>query len=197
MGGDSFVCKSKERIYAIYNAMMARCNNPNTPNYFRYGGRGISVCDEWENDYYAFKKWAYESGYDETAPRGMCTLDRIDGDGNYEPSNCRWVNMKVQNNNQHPAYTFMPKPKNMSRGRKPTLWEIDGETKPAYEWCKEYGVSIQFATYRVKNKGMSPKEALTSPKANQGRGRKWYITGIPKNRSHIKKREKMLRKGAG
>ena len=188
MDNKGTVCKSSERIYTIYNAMMSRCYNPNVPHYFRYGGRGISVCDEWRNNYYSFREWAYESGYDENAPRGKCTIDRIDDDGNYCPENCRWVDMKVQNNNQHPAYTFMPRPSNSKHKRK-LLWTIDGETKSAIEWCEEYGVTMQFATYRVKKKGMTPKEALTTPKANQGRGRTWDVTGIPEKRSHKKRKQ--------
>ena len=120
MDNKGTVCKSSERIYTIYNAMMSRCYNPNVPHYFRYGGRGISVCDEWRNNYYSFREWAYESGYDENAPRGKCTIDRIDDDGNYCPENCRWVDMKVQNNNQHPAYTFMPRPSNSKHKRQST-----------------------------------------------------------------------------
>ena len=82
--------------------MMARCNNPNVKAYKNYGGRGISVCEEWsgENGYENFYLWAMSHGYDENAERGDCTIDRINNNGNYEPSNCRWVDMKVQNNNK-------------------------------------------------------------------------------------------------
>ena len=66
-----------------------------------YGAVGIKVCEEWENDYQSFKTWAYENGYDENAEIMKCTIDRIDPNGNYEPSNCRWVDMFVQNDPTH------------------------------------------------------------------------------------------------
>lgn len=90
----------QDRLYHVYSNMKNRCTNKNSDDYPYYGGRGIRICDEWMNDYAAFKKWAYENGYDENANHGVCTIDRIDVDGNYEPSNCRWVGMDVQSRNR-------------------------------------------------------------------------------------------------
>lgn len=90
------------RLYPVYRTMLARCGNPNNHEYHNYGGRGIEVCEEWKNSFSAFQKWALENGYDETAKRGDCTIDRIDVDGNYEPSNCRWVDLVVQARNKRP-----------------------------------------------------------------------------------------------
>lgn len=87
-----------ERLYRIYYGMMSRCNNKKYEAYKHYGARGIKVCSEWSGHFYDFEKWALSHGYDDAL-----TLDRINNDGNYEPSNCRWTTMKVQSNNRHPA----------------------------------------------------------------------------------------------
>lgn len=91
---------SASRLYGVWCEMKKRCYNPKFKQYKDYGGRGIRVCDEWLHDYSAFEKFALEHGYDANAKYGDCTIDRIDVNGNYCPENCRFVDMKIQRQNQ-------------------------------------------------------------------------------------------------
>lgn len=85
-----------ERLYAVWSSMKGRCYNKNNDKYKNYGERNIKVCDDWKNSYESFRSWAYKNGYDDGAKYGECTLDRIDVNGNYEPSNCRFVSIAEQ-----------------------------------------------------------------------------------------------------
>ncbi|MGO5267407.1 hypothetical protein ACTQ1D_01835 [Parafannyhessea umbonata] len=109
----------KPRTFIIWNDMKARCFNPRSVSYPRYGARGISVCDEWL-DYETFNEWAMAHGYAD----GL-ELDRIDNDGPYCPSNCRWV---TRSRNQ----------RNTSRTHMVT---ISGKTKCVSDWISELGIS--------------------------------------------------------
>lgn len=86
--------QSNTRLYNIWTLMKKRCTNPNSAGYCYYGGRGISYCKQWER-FEPFYQWAINNGYSDNL-----SIDRIDSDGNYEPSNCRWVDNTIQVNNR-------------------------------------------------------------------------------------------------
>lgn len=86
--------ESGTRLYKIYRSMYCRCYDEKIKEYPRYGGRGIGICEEWKNDKTKFFEWAKANGYDENNPD--LSLERIDVDGNYEPSNCKWIPIKEQ-----------------------------------------------------------------------------------------------------
>ena len=118
------------RLYNIWRSMRQRCNNPKTINYSRYGGRGIKVCQEW-NKFIPFFEWSMSNGYDDAL-----TLDRIDNTGNYEPSNCRWVTYKEQNNNR----------------RDNAIIEYMGKKHSISEWADIIGISNTCLYERIRRR---------------------------------------------
>lgn len=136
--------KSKTRLYNTYQAMKRRCYNPNVKRYEHYGGRGITICDEWLNDFQAFYDWAMANGYNPDAPRGECTIDRIDNDKGYSPANCRWVGTKAQERNKSNNHVV----------------EFQGETHSITEWSEKTGIGVSTIIFRLKS-GWSVERALT------------------------------------
>lgn len=148
---------SNDRLFRIWKGMRRRCYDPKAYGYDVYGGRGITICDEWRDDVFSFREWALSHGYSDEL-----TIDRIDCDKGYSPDNCRWATVKEQANNQHPRWTFTPKHKYKKRKLKTCV--INGVEKSIQDWCNEYGLTIQAVLYRVNKKGMTLEEALTTPK---------------------------------
>lgn len=157
---------SKERIYGVWQGMIDRCENPHNNNYHNYGGRGIKVCQEW-HDVREFAYWAMLTGYNETAKHGDCTIDRINVNGNYEPSNCRWVDMKIQNSNRRPKEECGP--------RKRKMYEYNGRFYNIDELAKIANKSANAIKYRITRGRMSIKQAVEMPLNNNGRPRKEAI----------------------
>lgn len=87
--------QTRTRLYNIWSGIKNRCNSPNNRAYRNYGGRGIKICEEWENSFPAFYEWAIASGYSDNL-----TIDRINVDGDYCPENCRWASYSVQAENK-------------------------------------------------------------------------------------------------
>lgn len=132
-----------ERIYNIYLNMKGRCSNSNNQAYVRYGGRGISVCDEWtdkENGFTNFLTWSLSNGYKEDL-----SIDRIDNNGNYEPANCRWTTNKVQQNNRGCSLLFT----------------YNDETKPLTVWCEELNLKYDSVWKRINKYNYDFEKAIT------------------------------------
>lgn len=111
--------KSKSKLIGVHNGIKQRCLNPNNRSYGNYGARGITICDDWL-DFKTFAEWAYSSGYEE----GL-TIERIDVNGNYEPSNCTWLTASEQSDNKQNTIRL----------------EYKGKTQTLNQWAKEIGVS--------------------------------------------------------
>lgn len=120
------------RLYNTWNRMIHRCYDPNYHKYPSYGARGISVCDEWRNDYDTFYRWAIENGYQ----LGLW-IERIDNDGNYCPENCKWATRKEQMNNT----------------RRNHFIEYNGETKTLAEWSDVLGINYSTLHNRITRWG--------------------------------------------
>ncbi|MCI9267287.1 MAG: hypothetical protein HFF40_00345 [Lawsonibacter sp.] len=130
--------KSHSKLYAVWSNMLQRCNNPNAPEYIRYGKRGITVCKEWQSSFEVFYRWAISTGYQE----GL-SIDRIDNNKGYCPDNCRWATTKEQSNNVRSNRCF----------------ELNGEVKTMIEWCRHFSKSYSTVKYRLRH-GWTIEEAL-------------------------------------
>lgn len=126
----------------MWKNMKARCFNPSTgKDYVNYGKRGISVCAEWKNSFENFYEWAIQNGY-----RDGLTIERIDVNKGYSPSNCTFIPMKEQPIN-----------------RRNTLLTVNGITKPKQDWAKECGISLTTLSSRLNKLGWTPERTVYTP----------------------------------
>ena len=182
--------KHKHPLYKTWHNIRSRCKNPNATKYYLYGGKGISICKEWDEDFMSFFNWSLENGWE----KGL-TIDRIDGNLNYNSSNCRWVDYYVQNNNLSNNHVIEYKGKSQSMyawareldmnpktltERLRRGWTIErafetnvkkrvysltynGETKPIYEWAKPLGITADALLYRIRS-GWDLDKAMNTKK---------------------------------
>ena len=125
--------------YNAWAAMLRRCELPTSPNYPRYGGRGITVCDRW----HVFENFLADMG---EKPKGL-SLDREKNNLGYSPDNCRWATRKTQANNT----------------RSNIMITIDGRTQSLSQWCEETGVDKSTAAKRINRSGWAAARAVTTP----------------------------------
>lgn len=128
------------RIYGIWCRMKQRCYNPNSIDYKEYGGRGISVAEEWKNSFENFMEWSVISGYSDNL-----TIDRKDNERGYSPDNCQWVSRSIQSNNK----------------RNNRKISFNGKIQNISEWAKETGISRATIAKRIDILGWSVEDALT------------------------------------
>ena len=133
---------TKTPLFRTWSNAKSRCYDVNALPFRDYGGRGITVCEEWLHDFQAFYDWAISNGYQE----GL-TLDRIDNNKGYSPNNCRWVTVKEQSNNR----------------RSNTHLVFRGETKTISQWADTMGIDKETIYARLKI-GWCVEKALTTPK---------------------------------
>lgn len=144
--------KANTKLYGIWQAMKQRCSNPKATEFEHYGGRGIKVCTEWENDFATFYEWAMQNGYSE----GL-TIERTDVNKNYEPSNCCWVSMKEQLNNTRRNHFLL----------------YNGETKTIAQWSEIIGIPYSALSHRIE-RGWTVERALSTPVQQYVKGVRQY-----------------------
>jgi hypothetical protein len=194
---DPSVGQSHDPLYGVWRGMLTRCENPNSPSYNRYGGRGIKVCERWRN---SFLLWKNDMG---PRPLGY-TIERIDNDGDYTPTNCEWAPTKTQaNNTRTNSYitwngerktlqqwaditgikrslirarlnsgwsierALTTKPEPYRGGKKARNFTFNGETHSLKTWAKKTGISFATLISRVYQFGWTFERAITEPIKDQ------------------------------
>lgn len=136
------VSDEHKKLYQVWKGMRARCYSPYHPSYQWYGERGIKVCEEWKNNFVSFKQWALANGF-----QMNLTIERIDFNGNYEPSNCKWIERSEQSSNT----------------RRTIKIEYNGQTHHLKQWAKILGINYETLRSRIRDLGWSVERAFTTP----------------------------------
>lgn len=131
---------SHTRLHSIWSDIKTRCFDPNDSNYSNYGGRGITMCDEWRSDFLSFYRWANANGYSDDL-----SIDRIDNNLGYCPDNCRWADSVVQQNNK----------------RNNHLITYHGETLTMSQWARKTGIGFHKLKDRINKLHWDVDRALT------------------------------------
>ena len=127
------------RLYSTWSNMKTRCYNPKVAGFENYGGRGITICDDWKDDFVNFYNWAVITGYNDNL-----TIERVDVNGNYDPENCMWIEADEQ-----------------SKNRRGNIYiELNGKTETLKGWCNELGLPYKIVHQRMKRRNLDPKENL-------------------------------------
>lgn len=129
------------KLYKVFYGMKDRCYNPKNRKYKDYGGRGITICDEWLCDFSVFYSWAVSNGY-----KVGLSIDRIDNDMGYSPNNCRWTGVGEQNSNKRDNHIIT----------------FQGETKTVSQWAEQLGVNSSVIYTRIR-RGWEVEKVLTAP----------------------------------
>lgn len=123
------IVQGRKRMYSIYSSMISRCHSPKSVSYRYYGGKGISVCDEWRESFESFAVWAESNGYNDSL-----SIDRIDNSKGYSPSNCRWIPLSEQSDNKSTTVRI----------------SHNGETHNLKTWCETLDFPYSLAKSRHK-----------------------------------------------
>lgn len=132
----------ENRVYRIWIGIKQRCLNKKCNNYPNYGGRGITICDEWKNDFLKFYEWSINNGY-----KDFLSIERVDVNGNYEPNNCKWATKKEQARNRRSNH----------------LLEYKNEIKCLYEFAEKYNINAKTLQRRLFYNKWSIEKAIETP----------------------------------
>jgi hypothetical protein len=147
--------------YKVWCGIRNRCFNPRAPRYPYYGGRGIKVSEKWSS----FNQFITDMG---PRPHGRYSIERVDGNKDYEPGNCIWATQKTQ----------------MRNTKRTIRVTVNGQEKPLITWCEEFGQGYELAKERIKRLKWEPLRALTTPTYHKKKGQNEKTGKNPNHTSH-------------